>query len=60
MTENDDRKDDDSVEDKKGEKSKIVRVASAVMMREMQIAENVQMNEKKKKDDAKEKRKERN
>ena len=36
-----------------------MRVVNAAMMREMQIAENVQMNEKKKKDDAKEKRKER-
>jgi len=41
MTENDDRKDGSSVEDDKGEKRKIVRVAIAAMMREMQIAENV-------------------
>ena len=50
------KKDDASLGDEKGEKSKNVRMASAVMMREMQIAESVQMIEKRKKDDAKERR----
>ena len=48
------KKDDASLGDEKGEKSKNVRMASAVMMREMQSAESVQMIQKRKKDDAKE------
>ena len=41
------KKDDASLGEEKGEKSKNVRMASAVMMIEMQNAENVQMIERK-------------
>ena len=43
-----------------GEKCKTVRMANAEMMRKMQIAESVQMSGEKMKNDARERRKERN